>query len=344
VTDADRMAMFKRLPGRIDGARPVRTVLVVILAGLMMSGCVTADFGSTFTAEGVATHSLTVLFQRGGIADLDLRRLERQLEAAEARASADGYTVEPISTSSQLGIRISGTTRDVADTGASLNGLYNSLVRDAGGPIAPFSGGFDRESSAIGGTTFVLTLAVDGELLFRSVQEFGPGNRQLQTRAGVDDIVSFSYTATMPGTIRSTDGETDGSSTVRWHIPIEGTTMLHATSTAGRDTPWGVIVLTVGGALLLVALVSGALAWLMLHRHRRGRATIPLVQPVSVEGAEITASADPPTVTVQDVSASLARAVEQVIEGTPTPDVLEAEVVESAARTEAEHGVEPERS
>jgi hypothetical protein len=314
-------------------------LLAIMLLG---SGCATAAFGSTFSAQGTATHTLTVIFERGSVPDADIRRLERHVTAAEGRAQADGYTTERIETSTQLGIRISGTTRDIVDTGAALNGLYNSLVREASGPIAPFVGTFDRESTAVGGTSFVLDLSANGDMLFRSIQEMGPGSPELESPANVAEILALSYTATMPGTLRSTDGEQIDASTVRWVISVEGVTPMRATSAAGRDTPWALITIIIIAALAIVAVVGAAIAWLMLHRHRRGRASIPLVAPLSAEGAEITASSDPTDVTMQDVGASLARAVEHVIEGSSTADVLAVEVEESERRAESPNGPQPE--
>lgn len=327
---------------RQRGSINLHVIGIVFLLGctMLMSACNTVDFDSTFNADGSATHTLVVVFKRGLVPDAEMRRLERQIDAAEQRAQQDGYTTERIDSETEIGIRVSGTTQNAFDTGAALNGIYNSLVREAAGPIAPFVGTFDRESSAIGGATFVLDLTVDGNVLFRSVQEMGPGNRQLATREGVDEIVSFSYTASMPGQIRSADGELLEPGTVKWSIPVEGSTRLYASSTAGRESPWLLIVGAVTGSLLLVGVVGGGIAWLLIHRHRRGRATIPLVAPLTTAGVTLTTSDDPSTVTVQDVGSSIARAMEQVIQGA---DSAEALVAETRQDEEAQRGAQPER-
>jgi hypothetical protein len=290
------------------------------------------------TEDGTATHTLTILFQRAGIGDVDARRLERQIEAAEERALANGYTARRIETSTTTGLRVSGTTRDVLDTGSALNGIYNSVVRDATGPIAPFSGSFDRESSAIGGTEFVLDLTVDTDLLFRSVQEMGPGNRQLATREGVEEVVTFSYTASMPGQLRTTDGAIVGEGVTRWTIPLDSTATMRASSNVGRDSPWALIALVTVGALLIVAAVSSAIAWLLLRRHRRGRSTIPLVAPITAAGTEITATSSPQPVTVQDVGSSIVRAMEQVITGTDANEAMMDTDSPAEDETEPLHG------
>jgi hypothetical protein len=288
--------------------------LVIAALSLVVSGCSTVAFSSVFHEDETATHSVTVMFQLGGLVDNDARRLDRQIEAAIARAEASGYTADRINTMTQTGLRISTTTREVLDTGAVLNGMYNALVRESSGPIAPFVGGFDRESTAVGGAQFSFEMASDGDVLFRSVQDVSPGHRQLATRDGVAEVVHMSYSARMPGQIRHTDGEQVGRSTARWQIPLEGTTTMTATSSLVRDNPWILITLTILGALAIVVVIAASMAWVLIFFRNRGGT--PIVGPATGASRQMTSlTVADSEATVQGVSSSLARVVDRVIAG-----------------------------
>lgn len=318
----------------------VAKIAVLAWLALLASGCSTVAFASVFHQDGSATHSITVMFERGGLVEQDARRLDRQIESAIRRAEADGYTSERINTMTQTGMRISTTTRETLDTGAVLNGLYNSLARESSGPIAPFVGGFERESTAVGGTRFNFNLSVDGDLLFRSVQDVSPGHRQLATRDGVNEVVHFMYSVTMPGRVQSENGEVVGQSMVRWHVPLEDTTMMTATSNQSKDSPWILITITILGSITLVVLIAAAIAWILLHRRSRGHAAI--VSPAAGASTTLSQSVAPdPSITVQDVGSSLARVVDHVL-GVPVdqPDPVDAND-ERAVHREVADGSQP---
>lgn len=313
----------------------VKTGLVASLA-LLLGGCSTVSFGSIFHTDGTATHSVTIMFLRGGLVDSDARRLERQFNAILERASADGYTAERLNTMTQTGVRVSTTTREVIDTGAALNSLYNSLTHGSSGPIAPFVGGFDREGTAVGGGQFSFRLHVDGDLLFRSIQEVSPGHRQLSSRAGVNEIVTFAYSVTMPGQVRDTNGELSGRNIVRWEIPLEGVTLMTVESNLNEDSPWLLIGLTIIAALIVVIAVAAVVAWVLIyHRNRWGS---PVLAPASGAAMTMSDEAEPDSsVTVQHVGSSLARVVDRVISG-PETDTSGNEVT-----SEGTDGAHPQR-
>jgi hypothetical protein len=235
----------------------------------------------------------------------------------------------------QTGVRVSTTTREVLDTGAALNTLYNSLVRESSGPIAPFVGGFDRESTAVGGGRFRFELAVDGDVLFRSVQDVSPGHRELSTPDGVNEVVSFAYSVSMPGEVRDTNGVKSGRGIVRWQIPLEGATTMTAQSDLTVDSPWLLIVATILASLILVVALAASVAWILIYRRNRWRA--PFAAPVAGAAPPPMIAADPESaLTVQDVGASLARVVDRVISG----QGAERQDVDTAAPRETADGTQ----
>ncbi|HUG14611.1 MAG TPA: hypothetical protein VMM78_06290 [Thermomicrobiales bacterium] len=318
----------------------VRTFVWIALCAslaLLASGCSTVAFGSVFQDDGSATHSITVMFQRGGLVDEDARRLERQFNAALERAKADGYTAERVNTMTQTGIRVSTNTRESLDTGAVHNGLYNSLAPESSRPIAPFVGGFDSQSTAVGGARFAFEMLVDGETLYHSVQDMAPGHRQLATRGGVDEVVQFIFSATMPGDIREADGEIIGRSTVRWTLPIDGTTTMTAHSGQSKDSPWLLITLTILGSLAFVIALSASVAWVLIHQRSTGRSRIVAPTPGATRQITDSSAADA-TMTVQEVGTSLARVVDRVIGGQD----VETAASDRAAPREMIDGTQPQ--
>ncbi|MDQ3547553.1 MAG: hypothetical protein M3439_01935 [Chloroflexota bacterium] len=299
----------------------MRAVLNVALATvasvILFAGCASVRFGSTFTEDNTATHTLEVTVPRASMNALDLARVERQIADAEINARSGGLTTARIDNPETLGIRVINTTQDATDAGLALNSIFNTLVNDSTtGPVAPFQGTYERVSEAVGGNSFKLSLTVDGDLLYAAAARVAPGHPQFSTPNGVREVVRIEYQVTMPGEITDTNGGLRGQSSVIWTIPLEGPTLLEARSTVGKDTPWLWTVLTIAGAFLVVG-VTAAMIWkLLLARRRAGRMRFPLglrqrrgnVRPATNEATR-------PPGSLREVRASLAGLVRRVLNG-----------------------------
>lgn len=275
--------------GRSDGLSRARKIaraivrvgLSVLTSVLVFAGCASVRFGSTFSEDGTATHTLEVTVPRASMTEQDLARVERQIADAEINARSGGLTTARIDNPETIGIRVINTTQDVTDAGLALNSIFNTLVIDeTTGPVAPFQGTFERVSDAVGGNSFELKLMVDGDLLYAAAAKIAPGHAQFSTPAGVRELVQIDYLVTMPGEVTNTNGGRRGESSAIWTIPLEGPTQLEVRSTVGKDTPWLWTILAIAGALAVVALTA-ALVWtILLRRRRAGRTRLALARQI----------------------------------------------------------------
>lgn len=241
-----------------------------MFAALLLTSCSTVTFGSRFNEDGSASHQLTVVIQRSSILAGDLSRVERELATAEQLAREDGFAVDRLDDPTRLGLRVTSTTRDSVGSGPALNNLFNSILSGADDtPVAPFQGTFERESGAVGGTSYDLDLTVDGEVLYRAVREIASGNRELGSPETVSEVVTFQYVVTMPGEVTETDGLRAGDAQVHWEIPVAGITEINARSTVGKRSPWLWIVVTILLSLLVFASLGYGMSKLLLRRHLR---------------------------------------------------------------------------
>jgi hypothetical protein len=244
-------------------------VLLILLIGVLLAGCTTVTATSTFEVNGDATHSLALVIPRDAVPPVDMPRLQQALDDAQQRAVEDGLTFQRVDTPTQLGINMSSSTKDAVDTAAALNSLVNSLLGSPDtGPIALFQGTYERTNPAVGGNEFDLKLTIRGEAIHSAFERVLPA---ASLDRDPENIVSISYTATMPGKIRATNGEKLNDSTVRWTIPLYGDTTMEATSTVGKDTPWALLVLTVIGAVAIVSIVTLVVTRLLIARRRAQR-------------------------------------------------------------------------
>ena len=112
------MAMRVVRPTTRPRRRAVRTLLV--LAGcclaLLLSACSSVTFQSTFDKDGTARHQVTFVFDRDNLLPADISRIELGLNSAMTRATNDGFAVQRISTSSEIGLRVMGNSIDATDT------------------------------------------------------------------------------------------------------------------------------------------------------------------------------------------------------------------------------------
>lgn len=284
---------------------------------LLFGGCASVRFGSTFSEEGTASHTLEVTVPRASMNEQDIARVERQIADAEMNARSGGLTTARIDNPDSIGIRVINTTQDATDVGLALNSIFNTLVIDTNrGPVAPFQGTFERVSEAVGGTSFELNLTVDGDLLYAAAANVAPGHPQFSTPEGVREVVQIEYRVTMPGEITSTNGGRRGDGSAFWIIPLEGPTQLEARSTVGKDTPWIWTILVIVVALALVAATTAIVWKSMLHRRRAGRMRLPLTLRVKSDAAPAAAAGQvrPPD-TLPEVRASLSRLIRRVLSG-----------------------------
>ncbi len=243
----------------------VLTLLLGCCLALLLSACSSLTFQSTFDKEGTARHQATFVFDRANLLPQDISRIERGLNGAITRATNDGFDVQRISTSSEIGLRVTGSSMDALDTGAALNILFNTLLPTSDdAPVAPFSGTFSRESGAVGGSRFELSLNADGDVLAEAIRGISPLSPQLQSAESMAGVISIRVIAILPGTVRSTNGQAAGNR-VTWLLPLRGSSELSAVSTIGQSTPWPAVI----GVVVLAAMLTGSagyLGWSLLRR------------------------------------------------------------------------------
>ena len=312
------------------GCRLAQVTCIALLA-LLATGCGRVTFGSTFREDGAATHEVEVVFERASIVARDAPAVQRALEDAEQRARTDGFATTRIDTPDQLGLRVTGSTRDATDAGAALNNIFDSLAGQSDeGPTAPFAGTFEKRGEAVGGTTYDLELSIDGPVLMRSVQRLAPGNRQFATSEGVAEVITFSYHATMPGDVKETNGEEAGQGAITWPMPLDEVSVMTASSTVGKDTPWLLTVVAIIAALVLV-LVIGRVVMAILLRQRRARA-LQLADP----GEPTLSTAASRMRTFGDVRDALTRLLQRLAAGLP---LTQSHNADERSQT---HGADPE--
>lgn len=295
----------------------VRITLSTIAGVVLFVGCASVRFGSAFTEDGSATHTLEVAVPRSSMTAQDLARVERQIADAEINARSGGLTTARIDNPETIGIRVINTTQDATNAGLALNSIFNTLVIDqTTGPVAPFQGTFERVSEAVGGNSFELDLTVDGDLLYSAATKFAPGHPQFSTAAGVREVVQIEYLVAMPGEITETNGGRQGDGTVIWTIPLEGPTRLEARSTVGKDTPWLWTILVIAAAFTIVG-VTAALIWkLLIARHRAGRPGRRLALDARSLDATSTSNAPAmPPDSLPEIGASLSRLLRRALHG-----------------------------
>jgi hypothetical protein len=238
---------------------------------MLFSGCASVRFGSNFTEDGTATHTLEVTVPRASMTEQDIARVERQIADAEVKARSSGLTTARIDNPDLLGIRVINTTQDATNAGLALNSIFNTLsLNSDSAPVAPFHGTFERVSEAVGGTSFKLELTVDGDLLYVAAANVAPGHPQFSTADGVREVVKIEYVLTMPGEITETNGGLRGEGGVVWTIPLDGPTLLEARSTVGKDTPWIWTTLAIVIAFAVIVATTAIVWKLLAMRHRSG--------------------------------------------------------------------------
>jgi hypothetical protein len=239
--------------------------LLTILAAGLMSACIDVEVSSEYRLDGSASHAIEIQIEHVPADRSEADDLVAILAELEQRSTNAGLEFERTEQAGLTSIRISGTTSEGQEAGAALNSLINATgISVTPGVTAPFRGTFRRETGAIGGSSYMLDLSVDGELLFESVV-FERLSVPVEEQR---EVVSLVYVATFPGDVTRTTGEQIGDRTVRWTVPFEGVTDLHATArTGGAGSAALFIIVGVAAAVVIVAIAAG-LGWYLARRKR----------------------------------------------------------------------------
>jgi hypothetical protein len=258
-----RMKVARRYCGTFR--RHLVAVLLSIIAAGLMSACVDVEVSSDYRLDGSASHAIEIQIEYIPSDRSEADDLHAILTELEERSTNAGLEFERSEAAGLTSVRISGTTSEGQEAGAALNSLINATgINIAPGVTAPFRGTFQRQTGAIGGSSYILDLSVDGELLFESVV-FERLTVPVEERR---EVVSLVYVATFPGDVTETTGEKIGDRTVRWVIPFEGVTELSATARTG-GTGSAVLFISVGvAAVVVIIAIAGGLGWYLARRKR----------------------------------------------------------------------------
>lgn len=265
----------------------VARIAMSIVLTLALSACVNVDFGSTFSVDGTASHRLAIVFQRDLLEPTEIARLTTEIAEAERRMTDDGYEIQRIDSATQIGLRAARTSADQANVATELNGLVNSMLSRAdSSPIAPFQGTFTRSNPAVGGSKYHLGLKFDGPTLKPAIEALLPPRRQPASPSAVNDAVTVTYTATMPGGLQDATGQTVGESVARWTLSLDEATTIEADSTVGQNTPWVLAALAIIVAVGVIVISSVLITTILVVRRQSIERRLPMSLRISRERAD----------------------------------------------------------
>lgn len=269
----------------------VRTLALLIVT-LLFSACVDVEIGSEYLLDGSATHSIQIAISPEPDDRVSRLEITSVLDGLERQATDAGLEFARSEEQGVTTVRITGTTSDGQDAGASINGLINATGLNATpGVTAPFRGTFARETGAVGGTAYILDLSVDGQLLFDSLAVSVTDEQE----AALHEALTMRYVATLPGDITETTGERINDSSVRWEIPSDAEAHLQATSrTSGSGSAALFIILGIV-AIIAVIIIAAGPGWYFARRKRLANALggaphrLPGQRTITTEGAWVAA-------------------------------------------------------
>ncbi len=244
-------------------------VLSLLIVTLLFSACINVEIGSEYRLDGSATHSIQIAIPQQPEEGVTTAEVAEFLDDLEEQATDAGFAFSRTESQSITTVRVTGTTSDGQDAGASINGLINATgLNAAPGVAAPFRGTFTRETGAIGGTIYDLSLTVDGQMLFESIAVAATDDQQ----AALRDALTMYYVATLPGDISETTGERVDDSTVRWQIAPVGETALYAASRTGGSGSAALFIVAGLAAIVVVIVIAAVLGWYLARRKRLANA------------------------------------------------------------------------
>lgn len=246
-----------------------RTLLALALlaATFILSGCVQVEFTSDFQRDEPTVHTLSVTISR---ADYEAAEAAGETEVfAEISDSAAqaGLQASTIFTEEAVTFRVATERPDGEDAGAALNSLLNATgINESPGISAPFSGFFQQEGAAVGGTLFVLDMTIDGAQLYDSAASMEIAEGELRSR--IEEEVDITYSVSVPGDLRDSTGEEIESGVLRWEI-APGTTISTQTEASAGD-PSRTVLFIIAGFLSLIGVIvlAGLIGWVLVRRPR----------------------------------------------------------------------------
>lgn len=246
----------------LRGRGPRAGVAASLLVAILLSGCVELKLESEFKDDGSAIHSVETTIERDSFDQLAAMGGEEadmfsELDATQDEAEAAGFTFEKIDNDEKLGSRISKEYDDGHDVEAAFNEIFE-VNADEGGDVSTggITGTYESD-----GDEHRLDLTVDSGILFPD------GGEAAGAQFGdMSEMVTITYTATMPGKIKETNGEKVDDNTVRWELPLTGSTEITAVSEGSGGGGGSNIVLF---ALIGLLLIGGAVAAYLFTQRRR---------------------------------------------------------------------------
>jgi hypothetical protein len=244
----------------------------VIATALVLSGCIEADMRSEFRDDGSAVHTYTLQIEKDSLEALGgLAGDSEQLNFDDAVLQAEelGLEAEAIDNDDYMGFRVSKEVEDNEDIGATFGELFAGTATDGPAPTGAVTGSYVKD-----GDDWVLDLTIDSDQMFNAsgLEEQGQSAEQME------NFITFTYTAVMPGDIRETNGDEVGDNTVEWELPITGQTEIRAVAAGGGGggSNSSIILIALIALLLLGALVA---IWLFTQRRRPEPAVVAGVAP-----------------------------------------------------------------
>lgn len=241
------------------------SLLLLLLLSLLISACVDVELASEYRIDGSASHSIQIQVDFVPSDREDVEDMEAILGDLRERSENSGLDFERTDETGRVTVRITGTTSEGQEAGAALNSMINATgISAAPGVAAPFRGTFHRETGAIGGSSYILDLSVDGEMLFESVVL----ERMSETTLDRQESVTMRYVASFPGDVTSTTGTQLDDQTVQWEIPFTGVTELGATARTGGPGSAALFVVAGVAVAIIILAVAVFLGWYFARRRR----------------------------------------------------------------------------
>lgn len=265
-----------------------RLLLFIILA-VLLTGCARTSFQSTFNGDGSASHQIAITLPREQFEEAEQGDAADVIASLRERTDAAGLRVSRTLTAESVTIHIVSDTTNALEVGGALNSLVNATgITAEPGINAPFIGEFRQEKGALGGSSYVLDLTVNGEQLFQGLYQFALVIEPSLSEDQFREALTIDYVAQLPGQIDETTGDQIDNHTVRWEIPFDRTIELRATSST---SPQHAAMLFIGGgvAVLILLLAIGLASGLILIQWRRLTAHLARISATLPRGSTITA-------------------------------------------------------
>jgi hypothetical protein len=255
----------------------LRRLVAVVAAALLLAACrvdAVVDVGVNTDGTGIisvtASADADLVAQAPGLAD-DLRFDD---------AIAAGWVVDGPSATAGGGLTV--TLRHNFNTVEQATALLGSL----NGPDGPLHGVVvsrtvtdDAVTTGLGGTLSVangLDAFADPDVL-AAIGGSPYADRLASAGLGPNDVVTFTFTAALPGTARTTASTVVAADSVQpfltWSMPLDGSTVdLATTSVLSRSSAWGTVAKVAFGALVLWCVAAaGFIAYVVKARRTRPR-------------------------------------------------------------------------